>query len=130
MLSMPPAIITSQVPARMLSVANIIAFMPEPQTLLMVVQPTEKGMPAPMVAWRAGACPSPAGKTQPIRAEQGRSGVIPAASIAALIAMLPSCVAVWLLKLPWKLPIGVRLAEAITTVLSVTYIISLGCLFK
>ena len=50
-----------------MSWANIAAFMPEPHILLTVVQPAASGRPAPRAAWRAGAWPSPAGSTQPIR---------------------------------------------------------------
>ena len=41
MLSMPPATITLAVPATSRSWASMAAFMPEPQTLLMVVQPAD-----------------------------------------------------------------------------------------
>ncbi len=43
----------------------MVAFMPDPQTLLIVVAPTASGNPAPRAACRAGAWPCPAGKTQP-----------------------------------------------------------------
>jgi hypothetical protein len=36
----------------------MVAFMPEPQTLLIVVAPVESGKPAPRAAWRAGAWPT------------------------------------------------------------------------
>ena len=63
MLSMPPAIITALRRRRaMMSCASIAAFMPEPHTLLMVVQPVEGGNPAPSAAWRAGAWPMPGRK--------------------------------------------------------------------
>ena len=55
MLSMPPATTMSDVPAMIASAAIIVAFMPEPQTLLIVVAPTDIGSPAPSVACRAGA---------------------------------------------------------------------------
>ena len=44
----------------------MMAFMPEPHILLMVVVGTPFGMPAPSAAWRAGAWPRPAGSTQPM----------------------------------------------------------------
>ena len=44
----------------------MMAFMPEPHILLMVVAGTPCGMPAPSAAWRAGAWPRPAGSTQPM----------------------------------------------------------------
>ncbi|MNT52031.1 hypothetical protein D3C72_1890360 [compost metagenome] len=46
MLSMPPATITLLLPALSRSWASITAFMPEPQSLLMVVQPVAAGRPA------------------------------------------------------------------------------------
>ena len=44
--SMPPATTTFAEPALMMSCASMIAFMPEPQTLLMVVAPAASGMSA------------------------------------------------------------------------------------
>lgn len=44
--SMPPATTACAEPALMMSCASITAFMPEPQTLLMVVQPAASEMPA------------------------------------------------------------------------------------
>ena len=67
MLSMPPATIRSAEPAASMSCAKIAACIPEPQTLLTVVASTEAGRPAPIAAWRAGAWPSPAGRTQPMK---------------------------------------------------------------
>ena len=66
MLSIPPATTISASPARIAWAASITALRPEPQTLLIVTQPTWSGTPAPRLAWRAGACPCPAGSTQPI----------------------------------------------------------------
>ena len=57
MLSMPPATMMSWLPTASRSWASIAAFMPEPQTLLMVVAPADTGSPAPSDAWRAGAWP-------------------------------------------------------------------------
>src|SRR3989338_2441289 len=66
MLSMPPATITLLVPALSRSWASITAFMPEPQSLLTVVQPVALDRPAFKAAWRAGPCLRPAGSTQPM----------------------------------------------------------------
>ncbi len=52
----------------------MVAFMPEPHTLLTVVAPVASGRPAPRAAWRAGAWPWPAGRTQPISTSSMRSG--------------------------------------------------------
>jgi len=35
---------------------SMVAFMPDPHTLLTVVAPTASGRPAARIAWRAGAC--------------------------------------------------------------------------
>ena len=66
MLSMPPDTTISAEPALMMSCASMVAFMPEPQTLLMVVAPVASGSLAPRAACRAGAWPCPAGSTQPM----------------------------------------------------------------
>src|SRR5574337_1460878 len=113
--SMPPATITSLLPAARRSWASMVAFIPEPHTLLMVVQPADSGRPALRAAWRAGAWPMPAGSTQPIRTSSTCSGRRPARSTAAWMATPPSCGAVRLAKSPWKPPMGVRAAETMTT---------------
>ena len=46
--------------------AKVMAFMPDAQTLLMVVASAETGMPAPIMAWRAGAWPRLAETTLPM----------------------------------------------------------------
>src|SRR6201986_1907373 len=74
MLSMPPDTTIPAEPALMTSCASMVAFMPEPQTLLTVVAPVASGSPAPRAACRAGAWPWPAGSTQPIRASSTRPG--------------------------------------------------------
>src|SRR5580704_4835504 len=114
MLSMPPATTISAEPARKRSVATIAAFIPEPHILLIVVQPAPSGRPAPSEAWRAGACPCPAGKTQPIRISSTLSAATPARSTAADIARAPSTGAETSLKSPRKPPIGVRAAPTMT----------------
>src|ERR1700682_6135747 len=53
MLSMPPDTTISAEPALMMSCASMVAFMPEPQTLLMVVAPVASGSLAPRAAARA-----------------------------------------------------------------------------
>ena len=98
--SMPPATITVLVPASSKSLASIAAFMPEPHILLMVVQPTPSGSPAPSAAWRAGAWPWPADSTLPMMTSCTSSGFSPARSTAALIAAAPSSGAVTFLKSP------------------------------
>lgn len=66
MLSIPPATITSWCPHIRLWAAIIMDFMPEAQTLLMVVVGMEFGRPAPSAAWRVGACLKAAPITFPI----------------------------------------------------------------
>src|ERR1051325_31043 len=63
---MPPATMTSKEFVASRSWANIAAFIPEPHILFTVVQPAASGSPAPSEAWRAGAWPWPAGRTQPM----------------------------------------------------------------
>ena len=50
MLSIPPATTHSAAPATIRSCANIVAFIPEPQTLLIVVAPLESGIAAMRIA--------------------------------------------------------------------------------
>ena len=114
MLSMPPATTTSAEPARRRSLASIAAFMPEPHILLTVVHPAAIGRPAPSAAWRAGAWPWPAGRTQPIRISSTLSAAIFARSTAAAIARAPSAGAATSFKSPRKPPIGVRAAPTMT----------------
>src|SRR6185295_9141915 len=111
--SMPPATMTTSSLPRM-SFASIAAFIPEPHILLMVVQPAASGRPAPSEAWRAGAWPCPAGRTQPISTSCTSPGRIFARSTAARIAAAPSSGAANPLSSPWNAPIGVRAAETMT----------------
>src|SRR5690348_14529564 len=93
----------------------MIAFMPEPHTLLTVVQPVETGRPAPSEAWRAGACPRLAGNTQPMKTSDTSAGAIPDCCNAARMAVAPSVVVGTPVNWPRKEPIAVRLAPTITT---------------
>ncbi len=111
---MPPATSTSALPAAMRSWASITAFMPEPQTLLTVVQGTDCGSPAPMAAWRAGAWPTPAGRTLPMKTSPAASGSRPARLTAAAMAAAPSAGARRAASWPWKPPMGVRAALTMT----------------
>ena len=74
MFSIPPTTTIWLSPAKMDCVPNMIAFMPEAHTLLMVVQGTELGKPAPIAACLAGACPTPACKTFPINTSLTNAG--------------------------------------------------------
>src|SRR5688500_7306558 len=93
----------------------MIAFMPEPHILLMVVAGTFFGMPAPSAAWRAGAWPSPADSTQPITTSWTSAAATFAAASAPWMAAAPSCGAVAGESTPWNAPMGVRRAAAMTT---------------
>src|SRR5258706_8665754 len=112
--SIPPATMISEEPEIKRSLANIAAFIPEPHILLIVVQPAASGRPAPSEAWRAGAWPCPAGRTQPMSTSCTSSGRILARSTAARIAAAPSSGAAKPFSSPWKAPIGVRAAETMT----------------
>ncbi len=90
MLSMPPATTSSASPSRTVLVPKITACRPEPQTLFSVVQGTLSGMPAKIDAWRAGAWPTPAVSTLPMKTSPIWSGCSLARSRAALIAIAPS----------------------------------------
>src|SRR6202023_3548551 len=113
--SSPPASTTCAEAARIWSAASITAFSPEPHILLTVVHGTLTGTPAPTAAWRAGAWPRPAGSTHPMITSSSSAASMPAAAMAALAAALPSCTAVSGVSAPWNAPIGVRLAETMTT---------------
>ena len=115
MLSMPPETTNSAEPARMMSCASMVAFMPEPQTLFTVVAPVASGRPAPRAAWRAGAWPWPAGSTQPMKTSSTFSGASLARSSAAPITCDPSLCAASGDSSPMKRPSGVRAAETMTT---------------
>src|SRR5690606_2802517 len=113
--SMPPATTARAEPALMMSWASITAFMPEPQTLLMVVQPAASGMPAARDAWRAGAWPRPAGSTQPMMTSSTLSAARPDWASAAEIAAAPSAGVGVPVNWPRKEPMAVRLAPTMTT---------------
>ena len=91
----------------------MIDFMPDAQTLLIVVAGTLKGIEAPSAACRAGACPTLALQTLPINTSSIASGGRRAALSAALKAAAPKSVAETEERLWPKLPKGVRFAETI-----------------
>ena len=102
-------------PAVMMSCASMVAFMPEPQTLLTVVAPVASGNPAPRAAWRAGAWPCPAGSTLPMKTSSTFSGASFARFSAAPITWEPSLCALNGVSSPMNRPSGVRAAETMTT---------------
>src|SRR5262245_44235121 len=89
------------------------AFRPEPQTLLIVVAPTELGTPALIAACRAGFCPIPADTTFPISTSLSSVDGTPAFSSAALMHTAPKAGAERLASTPPSEPIGVRTPETI-----------------
>ena len=115
MLSMPPDSTMPAEPALMMSWASMVAFMPEPQTLLIVVAPVASGSPAPRAACRAGAWPCPAGSTLPMNTSSIRSGASFARCSAAPITCAPSLCALNGDSSPMNRPSGVRAAERMTT---------------
>src|SRR6202522_2257154 len=126
MLSMPPDTTISAEPAWIMSWASIVAFIPEPQTLLMVVAPVASGDPAPRAACLAGARPCPAGNTQPMNTSSTSSGLSLARSSAAAITWEPSWWAENGESSPMKRPSGVRAAETMTTGSEVVAMMLLG----
>src|SRR6478735_1562048 len=112
---MPPATTALAEPALIRSCANMTAFTPEPQTLLMVVQPAASGMPAARDAWRAGAWPNPAGSTQPMITSSIWSAATPDWASAAWIAAAPKVGEGTPVNWPRKDPMAVRLAPTMTT---------------
>src|SRR6185436_4303092 len=119
--SMPPATTTVAEPALIRSWPSMIAFMPDPHTLLIVVQPTDFGMPAASEAWRAGAWPRLAGSTQPMMTSETSAPATPDCSSAALIAVAPSVVVGTPVNWPSMEPIAVRLAPAMTMELDMKF---------
>ena len=114
MLSMPPATITSCVPASSMSCANIAAFMPEPHILDSVTAPALMGSPPLSAACRAGAWPCPAIRQLPNSTSPTRAGATPERSMAALMAAPPRSWAESEAKSPWNAPMGVRAAPTMT----------------
>ena len=119
--SMPPVTMTSWSPARIIGSAISTARIEEAQTLLIVSAPTSFGIPAPIAACRAGACPTPACRTWPMITYSTSFGSSPARSSAALIAIAPSSGAWYAASPPPSFPNGVRAAETITERMKTAY---------
>ena len=115
MLSIPPATTTSVRPHKMDWAPRAMAFMPEEQTLLTVVQSVESGRPARSEACRAGAWPTFALTTLPMKTSLTSPGWTPALSRAPLMAMEPSSGAERWESPPWKAPWGVRATPTMYT---------------
>src|SRR3990170_2341358 len=91
------------------------AFIPEAQTLFTVTQATLSGRPAKRAACRAGAWPTPAWRTFPMRTSSTASGSIPARCTASWIAAFPRRGASTFRKARPYFPMGVLQALAMTT---------------
>ncbi len=115
MFSMPPARITSASPAVMAWAARCTAFIPEPQTLLIVMAGVSSGRPAAIQAWRAGFWPWPAWSTLPRMTSSISSAATPARFRASGMTIAPSLVAGISEREPRNRPTGVRHALRITT---------------
>lgn len=88
--SKPPATTTSACPKAIDCEPNTIDFIPEEQTLLMVVQGTLISIPPFSEACRAGAWPTPAESTLPNITSLTSFGLSLIESKAPLIAIPPS----------------------------------------
>ena len=81
----------------------------------MVVASVSGGQPLPRTTWRAGAWPTPAEMTWPMKISWMSEGWRRAREMAALTAWTPKVGAGTVEREPWNLPMGVRAAERITT---------------
>ncbi len=104
MLSIPPAITTLVSPSRKPSAASITAFMPEPHTLLTVVQGMLSGRPP-------SAPPDGRGLANPGTQHVAQIGFIDLLSLSPFChgrsnGTGPSSGAVRLARGPWKAPMG------------------------
>src|SRR4051812_19566811 len=91
-----------------------IARIEDAHTLLIVSAGISFGSPAPIAAWRAGACPAPACSTCPMITYSGSWASRPRRSSAAWITIEPRLVASCEARPPPSFPNGVRTAETIT----------------
>src|SRR6476469_8970357 len=89
-------------------------FIPDRHTLFTVAAGTFIGTPAPTAAIRAGFWPAPAVTTCPISTWPMAAGSTPERSMAALIAIAPSSVAVSPDSEPRNRPVGVRAPATMT----------------
>src|SRR3990172_3970598 len=108
---MPPATMRPPSPALICDEASITLLRPEPQTLLMVVEGTLSGIPARSEACRAGAWPTPAWITLPMKTSSISPAPTAARSSAQRIATAPSSGAEREARRPRDAPIGARAAR-------------------
>ncbi len=91
-------------PAVMPCVATMTVFRPDPHTLLIVVAATWSDRPPPRAACRAGAWPTPADTTLPMRHSSTLAGSMPARRTASRMTIAPSWGAVNSFNAPEELP--------------------------
>lgn len=106
-LSNPPVTTHPAYPDKIAQVPNEIVLSPEAQTLLIVVQGTCIGIPAPKEAYRAGAYPTPAETTFPKITSSTWLGSKLMEDKAPFIAVDPSSVALIFDNFPKNVAIGV-----------------------
>jgi hypothetical protein len=119
MLSIPAAMQALAAPLWIVRAARIVAWSPEPQTLLTIVQLTESGKAPFLEACLAGAWPTPAETTFPTNNSWILSGSIPVRSIVLRMLTPAKAGAVNMDKSPRKRPMGVLLAPMSHTVVIV-----------
>src|SRR3954469_1205518 len=112
--SIPPVTTTSTSPARIIESAISTARIEDAHTLLTVSEGTSIGIPPPIAAWRAGACPAPACSTWPMITYSTSLPSSPIRSSPARMTIAPRSVAEWPFRPPPRRPNGVRTAETMT----------------
>src|SRR5438445_161230 len=115
MFSVPPATMIASGSSSMARTPSAIAFIPLPQTMFNAVPLTLSGIPEKMTTWRAAFWYSPAWITDPKNSSLTSFGSMRARRIASLTARAPRRGAGTSEKEPLNLPIGVRAAPAMTT---------------
>ena len=115
MLSIPPATMVSASSSATACAASMTDFKPDPHTLFTVKHSTDFGKPAKTAACRAGACPTPAGRTLPMITSFTSESTTPALLIASRTTSAPSLGAESDESVPRNDPMGVRQALAMTT---------------
>ncbi len=130
MLSIPPATTTSVAPTVKLSCASMTVFIPEPHTLLTVDVGTPFGTPAAIAACLAGACPTPAGRTHPMRTSLPSSGLTLASARAPDIALASKEGALKEVKKTLIPPMAVRAIPTITIGSDIDYLLDVECSAK
>ena len=114
MFSWPPATMMVASPVAICCMPRQTARRPEPQTWFSDQAVFSFGTPAPMAAWRAGFMPCAAVSTWPRITSSTSPALMPARSMAPVIATVPRSEAGVLANAPLKAPTGVRAPLAMT----------------